>query len=220
MGVRSRVRTRRRSHRSLALGLRCVLRSGRGATWGPIVIAMAAVGFIISGLVPTDPALGYPPGEPPTATLAGRIHQGAGTLVFGGLSAAAFILARRLRSDARGLATVGWPAPTGILENRAHRCGCGGWFEMLWIASWGCGQCPHWCRIGSYVGRIPYISGPLRSSSRPVWGGRIRVLPKSNHVAFAVPEIRIPARRGNRHPASYRLAALMYYSTRCTHLQG
>lgn len=88
MGVRSRVRTRRRSHRSLALGLRCVLRSGRGATWGPIVIAMAAVGFIISGLVPTDPALGYPPGEPPTATLAGRIHQGAGTLVFGGLSAA------------------------------------------------------------------------------------------------------------------------------------
>lgn len=51
-------------------------------------------------------------------------------------------------------------------------------------------------------------------------GGRIRVLPKSNHVAFAVPEIRIPARRGNRHPASYRLAALMYYSTRCTHLQG
>ena len=125
-----------------AFGLRCVLRSGRGATRGPIVIAMAALGFIISGLVPTDPALGYPPGEPPTATLAGRIHQGAATLVFGGLSAAAFILARRLRSDARGLATFSlmtgtlvfvfafaagiayrldslgiWePAPAGILE--------------------------------------------------------------------------------------------------------
>ena len=42
-----------------ALGLRRVLRSGRGATWGPIVIGMAAVGFIISGLVPTDPALGF-----------------------------------------------------------------------------------------------------------------------------------------------------------------
>lgn len=125
-----------------ALGLRRVLRSGRGATWGPIVIAVAAVGFIISGLVPTDPALGYPPGEPPTATLAGRIHQGAGTLVFGGLSAAAFILARRFRSEARGPATFSvvtgtliivfafaagiayrldslgiWqPAPAGILE--------------------------------------------------------------------------------------------------------
>ena len=126
-----------------ALGLRRVLRSGRGATWGPIVIAIAAVGFIISGLVPTDPALDYPPGEPATATLSGRIHQGAGTLVFGGLSAAAFILARRLRSDARRLATFSlvtgtliivfafaagimyrldsleiWrPAPAGILEH-------------------------------------------------------------------------------------------------------
>ncbi|WP_104176113.1 DUF998 domain-containing protein [Arthrobacter sp. Y81] len=98
-----------------ALGLRRVLRSGRGAPWGPIVIAMAAVGFIISGLVPTDPALGYPPGEPPTATLAGRIHQGAGTLVFGGLSAAAFILARRLRSDARGLATFSLVTGTLII---------------------------------------------------------------------------------------------------------
>lgn len=111
-------------------------------TWGPIVIAMAAVGFIISGLVPTDPALGYPPGEPPTATFAGRVHQGAGTFVFGGLSAAAFILARRLRSDARRVASFSlvtgtlvivfafaagiayrldsleiWrPAPAGILE--------------------------------------------------------------------------------------------------------
>ena len=98
-----------------ALGLRRVLRSGRGATWGPIVIAIAAAGFIISGLVPTDPALGYPPGEPPTATLAGRIHQGAGTLVFGGLSAAAFILARRLRSDARRLANFSLVTGTLII---------------------------------------------------------------------------------------------------------
>lgn len=98
-----------------ALGLRRVLRSGRGATWGPIVIAVAAAGFIISGLVPTDPALGYPPGELPTATLAGRVHQGAGTLVFGGLSAAAFILARRLRSDARGLANFSLVTGTLII---------------------------------------------------------------------------------------------------------
>ncbi|MDQ0079297.1 DUF998 domain-containing protein [Arthrobacter oryzae] len=98
-----------------ALGLRRVLRPGRGATWGPIVIAMAAVGFIIGGLVPTDPALGYPPGELPVATLAERIHQGAGTLVFGGLSAAPFILARRLRPDARGLATFSTVTGTLII---------------------------------------------------------------------------------------------------------
>ena len=45
-----------------ALGLHRVLGSGRGVTWGPLVIAVAAVGFIIGGLVPTDPALGYPLG--------------------------------------------------------------------------------------------------------------------------------------------------------------
>jgi hypothetical protein len=63
-----------------ALGLRRVLRPGRGATWGPIVIAMAAVGFII-----------------------------------GGLSAAPFILARRLRPDARGLATFSTVTGTLII---------------------------------------------------------------------------------------------------------
>jgi hypothetical protein len=76
---------------------------------------VAAVGFIIGGLVPTDPALGYPPGELPVATLAERIHQGAGTLVFGGLSAAPFILARRLRPDARGLATFSTVTGTLII---------------------------------------------------------------------------------------------------------
>ena len=141
-----------------ALGLRRVLGSGRGATWGPLVIAMAAVGFIIGGLVPTDPALGYPPGELSVATLAGRIHQGAGILVFGGMAAAAFILARRLRSDARGLANFSlvagtlvlvfafaagiafrldsleiWrPAPAGILEQLSLLAACG-WLMAIGI---------------------------------------------------------------------------------------
>ncbi|WP_084475818.1 DUF998 domain-containing protein [Arthrobacter sp. I3] len=141
-----------------ALGLHRVLGSGRGVTWGPLVIAVAAVGFIIGGLVPTDPALGYPPGELPVATLAGRIHQGAGILLFGGMAAAAFILARRLRSDARGLSNFSlvagtliivfafaagiafrldaleiWrPAPAGILEQLSLLVACG-WLMAIGI---------------------------------------------------------------------------------------
>lgn len=171
-----------------ALGLRRVLRSGRGATWGPIVIAIAAVGFIISGLVPTDPALGYPPGEPPIATLAGRIHQVAGTLVFGGLAAAAFILARRLRSDARGLAIFStvtgtliivfafaagiayrldslgiWrPAPAGILEQ----------LSLLAAYTWLIAIGIHYRRTPPVGGstQAPYCVGVFSLRHRQHWG--------------------------------------------------
>lgn len=84
-----------------AVGIRRTLGQGRGAVWGPIMLAVAAVGFIVGGLVPTDPALGYPPGAPEGITASGAIHQVAGTLIFVGLPAAAFVVARRLREDGR-----------------------------------------------------------------------------------------------------------------------
>jgi hypothetical protein len=55
----------------------------------------------VAGLVPTDPALGYPPGQPTGVTTGGLIHQVAGFALFAGLSAAAFVLARRLREASR-----------------------------------------------------------------------------------------------------------------------
>ncbi|MEV4840238.1 DUF998 domain-containing protein [Nonomuraea sp. NPDC049486] len=128
---------------AFALGLRQVLRAGRGATWGPTLLATAAVGLVVAGLVPTDPALGYPPGQPTGVTTSGLIHQAAGFALFAGLSAAAVVLARRLREHSRGWArysrlsglliiafafaagiayrldTLGrWqPAPAGLLEH-------------------------------------------------------------------------------------------------------
>lgn len=135
---------------AFALGLRRTLKSGRGATWGPRLVAIAAAGLVLAGLVPTDPALGYPPGQQATGvTTGGAVHQVAGLALFAGLSAPAFILARRLGETSRrwamysrlsgslviifafaaGIAyrldTLGvWrPAPAGLLEHLALLAG-------------------------------------------------------------------------------------------------
>ncbi|GAA3622805.1 hypothetical protein GCM10022419_130620 [Nonomuraea rosea] len=128
---------------TFAAGVRRALRSGRGSTGGPILLAATAAGLVVAGLVPTDPALGYPPGQPHLVTASGVVHQLAGFLLFAGLSAAAYVLAGRLGQTSRrwalysrlsgtlvivfafaaGIAyrldTLGiWrPAPAGLLEH-------------------------------------------------------------------------------------------------------
>jgi hypothetical membrane protein len=87
-----------------AIGLRGALGGGKGGTWGPIMLVVAAVGFVVGGLVPTDPALGYPTNETGPASVAAAIHQVAGLLIFAGIAAAAFILARRIAEDGQGWA--------------------------------------------------------------------------------------------------------------------
>jgi hypothetical protein len=84
-----------------SIGVRRVLQSGRGANWGPTLLAVAGIGLIVAGIVPTNPALGYPPGEPSVVTPGSVVHQVAGLLLFGGLSGAAFALAPRLRAASR-----------------------------------------------------------------------------------------------------------------------
>lgn len=87
-----------------AIGLRGALGGGKGATWGPIMVMVAALGFVVGGLVPTDPALGYPTNETGPPSAAAAIHQIAGLLIFAGIAAAAFIIARRIAEDGRGWA--------------------------------------------------------------------------------------------------------------------
>ncbi|MBM7786547.1 hypothetical protein JOD67_003227 [Tenggerimyces flavus] len=83
-----------------ATGVRAALRrgrgTGRGAIWAPVLLAVSGLALIVAGIVPTDPALGYPPGEPTIVTTAGRIHGLAGLLLFAGLAATPLVLARRL----------------------------------------------------------------------------------------------------------------------------
>ncbi len=135
---------------AFAFGVRRTLGSDRSATWGSRLLATAAAGLVLAGLVPTDPALGYPPGQQATGvTVSGAVHQVAGLALFTGLSAPAFILARRLGETSRSwtiysrlsgslvivfafaagiayrLDTLGvWrPAPAGLLEHLALLAG-------------------------------------------------------------------------------------------------
>lgn len=92
-----------------AVGIRRVLRSGRGGTWGPLLIGVYGVGLIGAGVFAADPALGFPPGTPADATAIswhGLLHIVFGGVGFLGLIAACFVLARRFVA----LGERGWAA--------------------------------------------------------------------------------------------------------------
>src|ERR1700704_6470561 len=44
-----------------ALGMRRVLRFGRGSTWAPILIAIYGLGYVGAGVFVADPMNGFPP---------------------------------------------------------------------------------------------------------------------------------------------------------------
>ena len=98
-----------------AIGLRRVLHTGRGSTWGPILLGIFGLSFIGIGIFVTDPVLGYPPGTSSTATVSGTLHTLLGQLQFISLAAACFVLARR---DTAVPASRGWAwysVATGLL---------------------------------------------------------------------------------------------------------
>ncbi|MFI6458086.1 DUF998 domain-containing protein [Streptosporangium amethystogenes] len=130
---------------AFATGLRRALPRGRAAIWGPILFTITGLAPAVAGIVPTDPALGYPPGRPEVVTTAGRIHGLAGPVLFAGLAAMPFMLARSVCGGSRGWAAYSrWsgalvitfaiaagiafrldvqdvlrPAPAGLLEHAA-----------------------------------------------------------------------------------------------------
>ncbi|HET8841281.1 MAG TPA: DUF998 domain-containing protein [Ktedonobacteraceae bacterium] len=98
-----------------AIGLRRILRTGHGSTWGPILLGIFGLSFIGIGIFVTDPVPGYPPGASSTATVPGTLHNLLGQLQFISLAAACFVLAR---CDAAGPARRGWAwysVVTGLL---------------------------------------------------------------------------------------------------------
>lgn len=143
-----------------ALGLRQVLRSGKGAVWGPLLLGIFGLSLIIAGLFVTDPSLGYYPAGVSSSiqTLHGTIHGANAPLAFGSLTIAIFVLARRFASDPRwrgwglsslltGILFVGFfiacivvaqldssgilpNSPTGLLERIAIIIGWG-WLALL-----------------------------------------------------------------------------------------
>ncbi|MDR0344958.1 MAG: DUF998 domain-containing protein [Nocardiopsaceae bacterium] len=99
-----------------AVGLRRFLNSGRGSTWGPILIAVVGVSLIGLAIFPTDPALGYPPGAASTSTLHGFLHSLLSG-VFGDLPmvAACIVLTRRFAQAPGGRPWVLYSIATVIL---------------------------------------------------------------------------------------------------------
>lgn len=100
-----------------AVGLRQVLRSGRGSIWGPLLLGLFGLGLIVAGLFVTDPSLGYPPGAHGDGpqTLHGTVHGLAGLIVFSSLAAASFVLARRFAGDPNWKGWAPYSIITGVL---------------------------------------------------------------------------------------------------------
>lgn len=100
-----------------ALGLRQMLRSGKGAVWGPLLLGIFGLSLLIAGFFVTDPGLGYyPPGtSSSTQTLHGTIHGANAPLAFGSLTIAIFVLARRFASDRQWRGWTLYSLVTGIL---------------------------------------------------------------------------------------------------------
>jgi hypothetical protein len=82
-----------------AIGLWTALRSGKGSVWGPVLTALCGALFIMIGIFPINPGLGYPPDVAPTYRLAGLIHAIAVTIFFGCLCALCFVMARYRAGD-------------------------------------------------------------------------------------------------------------------------
>jgi hypothetical membrane protein len=99
-----------------AIGLRRVLRTGRGSTWGPILLGLVGLGLIGAGIFVTDPGLGYPH-EASTiiVTVHGTIHSLISLFVFISLPAACFVLARRDAADSAAHGWVWYSVATGLL---------------------------------------------------------------------------------------------------------
>lgn len=90
-----------------ASGMRRALASGRGKTWGPLLVGLYGLSLIGAGLFVADPAFGFPPGTPAdanTVTTSGILHFVSGGIGFLALIAACFVYARRFA----GLGQRGW----------------------------------------------------------------------------------------------------------------
>ena len=102
---------------AFAIGLRLALSSQKGSTWGPLLVAVWAIGLIGAGVFITDPVSGYPPGTPDlllNPTMHGTLHDWFSLPGFLALTLACFVLGSRFAARGkRGWALYSFV--TGIL---------------------------------------------------------------------------------------------------------
>jgi len=94
----------------LAVGMRQTLRTGRGAVWGPRLLALFGLAYVVGGLLRADPVVGFPPGT--TAEMAQHTWQGVVQNASRGVSTlllfatAGVIVARFVAEERRRLAEL------------------------------------------------------------------------------------------------------------------
>jgi hypothetical protein len=100
-----------------AVGIRRALLDGRGAVWGPRLLAVFGLGMIGAGLFVADPMNGFPAGAPagrPEAiSVHGMLHLVAAGIGFLCFVAACFVFARRFASQ-HHRAWSGFSLVTGV----------------------------------------------------------------------------------------------------------
>lgn len=86
-----------------AIGLRVLLRGGKGGTWGALSIGIYGIGMIVAGLFRPDPGLGFPEGAPadmPTSMSSHAVlHSMAFFIAFICLIVATIIFSRRFAAQ-------------------------------------------------------------------------------------------------------------------------
>jgi hypothetical protein len=89
---------------AFAVGLRRVLRPGRGGTWVPRLLGVYGLSLVGAGVFRADPAMGFPPGTPEGAaevTWHGVLHFVAGGIGFVCLVVACLLVAGRFAAEGR-----------------------------------------------------------------------------------------------------------------------
>jgi len=81
----------------LAVGVRRMLGTGRGAVWGPRLLGLFGVAYIIGGVLRADPVVDFPPGTTPAmvhATWQGAVQNASRSASSLLLIAASLVIAR------------------------------------------------------------------------------------------------------------------------------
>src|SRR5262245_6052990 len=87
-----------------AIGVGRLKRTGLGAVWGPRLLALFGVAYIIGGLLPADPVVGFPPGttaEMVHHTWHGALQNASRSVSSLLLIAASVVFARRFAAEGR-----------------------------------------------------------------------------------------------------------------------
>jgi hypothetical protein len=85
-----------------AVGVSRMLQQGRGARWGPLLLGLYGVAYIASGVFPSDPVIGFPPGTvSESTTWHGMAQMASRSLSSAALIVASVVMARWFAAQGR-----------------------------------------------------------------------------------------------------------------------